>query len=124
MAVQAEVRYEDCMHGSLLLAVPRGAEADAEAVRILLTACAQHLAVRLEIEALERERASLADEAAGNARMAEVGGGVRISVANEFNNFLNALLLHTAVLKTAGFAGVDAPGIGASCGGRPWPPPP
>ena len=96
--MQAEVRYRDRVYGYILLAVPREGDAGAEAVRGLLTACARHLAASLERETLEHERAALAEEAAGNARMAEIGE-VSVPVAHEFNNFLNALLLHTAVLK-------------------------
>ena len=78
--------------------MPEDDGSNAEAVRALLAACAQHLALRLEIEELERRRATGAAEQAGDLGMAEVGE-VSIPVMHEFNNFLNALLLHMAVLK-------------------------
>ncbi len=90
-----DVRVRDRVYGSLLLAVPEDDGSNAEAVRALLAACAQHLALRLEAEGLQRRWAV---EQAGDLAMAEVGE-VSIPVTHEFNNFLNALLLHTAVLK-------------------------
>ncbi len=93
-----DVRVRDKVYGSLLLAVPEDDGSNAEAVRALLAACAQHLALRLEVEDSERRWATWAAEQAGDLGMAEVGE-VSIPVTHEFNNFLNALLLHTAVLK-------------------------
>ena len=93
-----DVRVRDKVYGALLLAVPEGDGSNAEAVRTLLAACAQHLALRLEMEGLERRCATGAADQAGDLGMAEVGE-VSIPVTHEFNNFLNALLLHTAVLK-------------------------
>ena len=93
-----DVRVRDKVYGSLLLAVPEDGGSDAEAVRALLAACTHHLALRLEMEGLERRFAVGAAERAGDLSMAEVGE-VSIPVTHEFNNFLNALLLHTAVLK-------------------------
>lgn len=96
--VLENVHFRERVYGALLLAVPNDDPADGEAVRAMLAACAQHLALSLAVEALEREREALADEATSNARMAEIAEA-SIPVAHEFNNFLNALLLHTAVLK-------------------------
>ena len=93
-----EMRFDDQTHGALVLATPHSEEADAEAVRALLGACVQHLAVRLEIEGLERARAAAVEEASANAGMAEVGEA-SIPVAHDFNNYLNALLLHLSVLQ-------------------------
>ncbi len=93
-----DVRVRDNVYGALLLAVPEDGGSDAEAVRALLAACAQHLVLRLEMEALERRWATWAVEQAGDLCMAEVGE-ISMPVTHEFNNFLNALLLHTAVLK-------------------------
>ena len=93
-----DARIRDKVYGALLLAVPDGDDSNAETVRALLAACTQHLAFRLEMEGLERRCAGRTAEQAGDLGMAEVGE-VSIPVTHEFNNFLNALLLHTAVLK-------------------------
>ncbi len=91
--------FGDKVYGALLLAVPEDDGSNVEAVRALLAACTQHLALRLEMEGLERRCATGAAEQAWHLGMAEVGE-VSIPVMHEFNNFpFNALLLHTAVLK-------------------------
>ena len=84
--------------GALALVVPDADPSERETVVALLSVLALLLAGRLEIEQLEQELQTLADEAAGDARLADVGE-VSVPAAHEFNNFLNALTLHLAVLQ-------------------------
>jgi signal transduction histidine kinase len=86
-----EIRFGNRLRGRLFLAIPEDA---APAAQMFLAYCAQSAAMRLEIEA----RDALAEESAGESRLADVGEA-SIPIAHEFNNFLNGLLLHTAVLK-------------------------
>src|SRR4029077_10453594 len=85
------VCFQGRVVGMLALVVPEGDGSVLEAGRVLLGVCARALAARLEIEALT-------EAAAANARLADVGE-VSASLAHEFNNFLNALMLHLAFLK-------------------------
>ncbi len=93
-----DVRFRDRIHGALALVVPEGEGAGRETAPGFLAVMGRLLAGRLEIDALERERAGLADAAASDAGLAEVGEA-SAPLAHEFNNFLNALLLHIAVLQ-------------------------
>jgi C4-dicarboxylate-specific signal transduction histidine kinase len=70
--------------------VPEASPA-AEAAPVFLLHLARALAAWLDL-------AALAEEAAGDARLADVGE-TSVPVAHEFNNFLNALMLHVAVLQ-------------------------
>ncbi len=83
--------------GLFALAVPHALPADSEvALRTLLQTAAALVAGRLDVQ--QRQQPAARDELAVNlalADWAEVGG----PVAHEFNNFLNALLLHIAVLE-------------------------
>jgi signal transduction histidine kinase len=83
-----KIRFSDARYGRLLLAI---AEDALPAAQMFLDCCGQSIAVRLKIE-------TLAEEAAGEDRLADMAEA-SIPIAHEFNNFLNGLLLHTAVLK-------------------------
>ncbi len=79
-------------HGGFGVAVPNDLPADQEALlHTLLQTSAALLATRLDLEEMERDLAAAQDL----ADFAEVGS----PLAHEFNNFLNALLLHVAVLE-------------------------
>jgi signal transduction histidine kinase len=81
------------------VAVPESAPPETAAlVQALLALCAEHLALRLELEDLERQRRALVEELAGQARLADFGE-LAGPVAHELNNFLNLVLLHVAVLE-------------------------
>ncbi len=96
-----DVRFRDRIHGALALAVPEGDAAGRETARGFLAAVGRLLAGRLEVEALERERAAAAHwRTRRRATPAwPTSARPRRCVAHEFNNFLNALLLHVAVLQ-------------------------
>jgi two-component system, NtrC family, C4-dicarboxylate transport sensor histidine kinase DctB len=95
----AEVAGRAALLGVLALAVPAGAAPEVEAgAQALLASCARHLALRLELEALERERDNLREELAALAGMARVGE-VTGPMVHEVNNFLNVCQLHVAVLE-------------------------
>ena len=98
MVAWGDVRFRDRVHGALALAVAEGDESERGTAHDFLAAVGRLIAGRLEVEALERERNSLAEEAAGSARLADIGEAAG-SIAHEFNNLLNALLLHVAVLE-------------------------
>ena len=94
----ADVRFRDRIHGALALTAPEEDRAGQEAAKHFLEVVGRLLAGRLEIEALERERGARTAAAAGNARMADFGEAAAM-LGHEFNNFLNALLLHIAVME-------------------------
>ena len=94
----ADVRFRDRIHGALALTAPEEDRAGQEAAKHLLEVVGRLLAGRLEIEALERERGARTAAAAGDARMADFGEAAAM-LGHEFNNFLNALLLHIAVME-------------------------
>ena len=83
-----EIRFDDVLYGRLFLAI---SEEALPAARMFLGCCAQAAATQLEME-------TLAAAAAGEERLADLAEA-SIPIAHEFNNFLNGLLLHTAVLK-------------------------
>ncbi len=94
----ADVRFRDRIHGALALTAPEEDRAGQEAAKHFLEVVGRLLAGRLEIEALERERGARTAAAAGDARMADFGEAAAM-LGHEFNNFLNALLLHIAVME-------------------------
>lgn len=88
-----EVVFRDRHYGVLALAVAEDASAETETTaRTLLALCAEQLALRLHLEAREREKPAGLD---WRADIGEVAG----PVAHEVNNFLNVVLLHVAVLE-------------------------
>jgi signal transduction histidine kinase len=85
--------------GVLALAVPRNAPAEALAVgRILLTVCGEQLAARLHSKAQEDALHLLQRELDGQSWLANTGE-LSGPLTHEFNNFLNIVLLHVALLE-------------------------
>jgi signal transduction histidine kinase len=81
-------------HGVLAVAVPHASSERSRSLRTTLAVWGRELALRLEVEALEEERAE-------EARYA-VSGELGAALSHEINNFLNALLLQLAVLQQEG----------------------
>jgi signal transduction histidine kinase len=94
------IAFQGRSWGFLALAVPKLASEDTDAVvRAVLSTCCQQLAFHLHVEAQARERKTLEGDLAAQAWLANVGE-LAGPVSHEFNNFLNTLLLHVAVLET------------------------
>jgi signal transduction histidine kinase len=97
--IREAVRFNDGDYGALLVALPkkvsRTAVSEGQAV---LTACADRLAARLHLEARERASRFLEVERAELTWLANIGELANV-LAHEFNNFLNVVLLHVAVLE-------------------------
>jgi signal transduction histidine kinase len=95
----AEVPSPGSRPGALAVAVKEGLPSEAGLrVHAVLAVCAHRLAFGLAREAAEEERRARAarlTELAGLADLGELAG----PVAHEFNNFLNVLILHLAVLE-------------------------
>jgi signal transduction histidine kinase len=85
--------------GALALALPEGAGPEAEAPpRQLLGAYARELALLLDLDARQRERAGLERALAEQSWGANLGA-LASPITHEFNNFLNVVLLQVAVLE-------------------------
>jgi signal transduction histidine kinase len=85
--------------GLLALAVPeKQAKARVMTDRAILAACADLASTYLTLEAVDHERRALADQLAEQAWLANIGE-LAGPVAHEFNNFLNVVLLHVAILE-------------------------
>lgn len=92
------VRWDDHWFGTVAVVLD---ETNNEALALagpLLASCSHTLAGALERQRWRRKCAQLRDESAGQAWLANVGE-LAGPVAHEFLNFLNALLLHVAVLE-------------------------
>jgi C4-dicarboxylate-specific signal transduction histidine kinase len=88
----------DRLQGALALALERSASEDTLAVaRFVLARSTEELALRLQLQAGERELRKSQEEAMELACLADIGELAR-PVAHEFNNFLNAIMLHIAAL--------------------------
>jgi len=86
-------------HALLAMAVdPNASVEEALAGQALLGACAQRLALGLTQEARDQSRRAHQDERAALSALAYLGE-LAGPVAHEFNNFLNVLLLHIAILE-------------------------
>jgi signal transduction histidine kinase len=97
--VAEEIALGGSFVGILALALPEAASPDTEAgARALLAELARHMALRLGLEAVERERDALREELASLAGLANVGE-VTGPMVHEVNNFLNVCQLHVAVLE-------------------------
>jgi signal transduction histidine kinase len=92
----ADVVSEDRDWGVLALAV-RG-RASVRTIAALLTTCADQLALSLLLEAHNHELKSLAEELSHQASLADAGELAR-PVMHGFNNYLNVVSLHLAVLE-------------------------
>jgi signal transduction histidine kinase len=98
LAVEAIV-FRAHRWGVLALAVSKNAPADRlTAVQLLLAICSEQLAARLDAEAQQQERQALEKELAGQSGLASTGE-LAGPLAHEFNNFLNIVLLHVALLE-------------------------
>lgn len=84
--------------GLVALAVPSQGSSARSGVRLLLRATALQVGACLELEAAEQERQAVADQLAEQAWLANIGE-LAGPVAHEFNNFLNVVLLHVAILE-------------------------
>ena len=85
--------------GVLALAVPRNAVAEVLAVaRIVLTVCGEQLAAGLQSKVQEDELHLLQRELEGQSWLANTGE-LSGPLTHEFNNFLNIVLLHVALLE-------------------------
>lgn len=88
--------FQDHSFGSLALALPRKAVSDEDTLgRMLLTACADELARRLDQEGQPQEGQEELTAQTALADIAELAG----PLSHEFNDFLHMLLLHLAVLE-------------------------
>lgn len=86
--------------GVLALAIPKNTAPDELAqVRALLTSCSELVALRLLAEAQAHRLETLQRELAGQAALASTGE-LASPLTHEFNNFLNIVLLHVALLET------------------------
>jgi signal transduction histidine kinase len=81
-------------HGALAVALPGSPSEKSRSIQAALSVWGRELALRLEVEALRKERA-------GELRYAE-SGELGAALSHEINNFLNALLLQLAVLHQEG----------------------
>ncbi|HXG11512.1 MAG TPA: sensor histidine kinase, partial [Gemmataceae bacterium] len=97
--VAEEVGVGESHQGLLALGISADVPDDlATCARALLAVCAGQAALALELEAQRAERQALQDQVAGLRWLAAVGE-LAGPMAHEFNNFLNVLLLHLAVLE-------------------------
>jgi signal transduction histidine kinase len=86
--------------GVLALAVPKNAGPETLAeVGTLLAVSSEQLALRLQAEALEQRLGALQLELEGQSALASAGE-LAGPLTHEFNNFLNIVLLHVALLET------------------------
>jgi signal transduction histidine kinase len=93
-----EIRFRAHCWGVLALAVPKQSSGERlTAARLLLTVCSGQLAARLEAEARDQECRVLQQELAAQFCLASTGE-LAGPLAHEFNNFLNIVLLHVALL--------------------------
>jgi signal transduction histidine kinase len=98
LAAQAITFRAHCW-GVLALAVPRNAPPETLAlVRVLLATCGERLAARLDAEVHERRLQALQKELEGQSWLASTGE-MAGPLAHEFNNFLNVVLLHIALME-------------------------
>src|SRR5262249_37061015 len=87
--------------GGLAVALPEGAGPEAEApLRQLLSAYARELALLLEVDARQRERAGLEAQVRDLTWSANLGA-LASPITHELNNFLTVVLLQVAVLEQA-----------------------
>jgi signal transduction histidine kinase len=85
--------------GVLALAVPKNASSETLAiVRMFLAVCGEQLAACLHTEAQEHVLQVLQRELEGQSWLANTGE-LSSPLAHEFNNFLNIVLLHVALLE-------------------------
>ncbi len=97
--VQAEVTAAGSTRGAVALALPGGADAEAEApLHRLLSAYGRELALLLDEDARRAELAGLKHALAEQAWSANLGA-LAGPITHEFNNFLNVVLLQVAVLE-------------------------
>ena len=94
-----EIAYQDTWLGALAVAVEDKMPPDtlADGQKVLAT-YAPYLALRLSLESKERAYRSLQEDAASLAWLADLGD-LTGSLAHEFNNFLNVLLLQLTLLE-------------------------
>ena len=86
--------------GMLALAIPKNARPETLAeMQALLTICSEQLALRLQIEAQVHHLEALHREWEGQSALASTGE-LASPLTHEFNNFLNIVLLHVALLET------------------------
>jgi signal transduction histidine kinase len=86
--------------GVLALAVPKNAPPETlSQVRALFAVCSEQLALRLQVEAQARHLKALQHELEGQSGLASTGE-LASPLTHEFNNFLNIVLLHVALLET------------------------
>jgi signal transduction histidine kinase len=82
------------------MAVPKNTPAETLAVlRLLLAILGEQLAARLDMAAQERDHETLLKELESQTSLANAGE-LAGPLAHEFNNFLNIVLLHIALLET------------------------
>jgi len=95
----AAVTFRAHRWGVLALAVPKNASPETLAlVCLLLTTGGQQLAARLDAELQERRLQVLQKELEGQSWLANTGE-MAGPLAHEFNNFLNIVLLHVALME-------------------------
>ena len=93
-----EILFRKHGWGVLALAVPKNASADRlTAARLLLNVVGGQLAAQLDAEAREQQLEALRKELAAQFLLASTGE-LAGPLAHEFNNFLNIVLLHVALL--------------------------
>lgn len=93
------IAYRDHALGWLVLGTAAGTEYEIrETHQILLSILGNQLALRLYLEEREEERQGLLTEQAAQASLAMIGE-LSGPITHEFNNFLNTVLLHVAVLE-------------------------
>lgn len=94
-----DIRFHNQTHGLLGLGLPENGNGEIRiAVRTLLALCARQLALYLQLEQEERERQSCESDREGLTWLANIGE-LASPMGHEVNNFLNATLLHVAVLS-------------------------
>jgi signal transduction histidine kinase len=99
----APVEFRAHRYGTLALAIPERDRLDATSPAVvLLTRWAEHLAMLLYLEDQERLREDLQSELARQAGLCMLGELTGL-VGHDFNNALNSIVLHVAVI------GLDAP---------------
>lgn len=97
--VLEEIAFRARSWGFLGLAVPKTVSAELLAgTRALLAVCGEQLAASLHAEALEHQVQSLQRELEGQSSLANTGE-LAGPLTHEFNNFLNIVLLHIALLE-------------------------
>lgn len=93
-----DIRFRDQTHGWLGFGLPGNGDGEITiAVRTLLALCSRQLALYLQLEQAERERQICESDREGLTWLANLGE-LASPVSHEMNNFLNATLLHVAVL--------------------------